>query len=697
MWDQVEYTSRPGEHVLLADRYVEPLIIQRHREKKEKEKEIRYRGEDFHHARTYHTDHHITVDKLFSQDDSPNSVPPKAVILQGNSGSGKSFTAQKILYEWANGNLFSEIFDVVFHLRCSELNDIAEDISLVELLNCSEEMAQILRKIPERVLFLVDGFDELRLSLPKKPLPLKAEPGAMLSSLLNGFILKESFLLVTTRSIAAEKLGKLLKFPQRFTEIMGFSKTGIQEYFQKFFESDERWRQVYEEVKANGTLYAACSSPVMCWLVCSVFKEKSKMSKMTTHRFRSTTSIFVDFVFILLEHHCPGLTESQQRDLLKDLGQLAHKGIHEGQVLFQRNKVPETILNVLHSTSIPFLSSFHYRGRINVKEMFSFMHLSFQEFFAALFYTFLDETESKIEIEKLLSISDVKSYHVLPIIQCLFGLSNQAVNNLLMKKHQQAMSHATCDQLQEWLYEFVSHYLNAHLHNFVLQCLYEGNNNHVVQNAMNIWETAESGIKIELSSSNTSDYHAAAYCLQFCRHIRTMNLQGSTMENLIMLEEALSKCDELQLVLSSIYFIVNTFILHQHYPAAVFKGVIYCISIVSITVSPLLGRLSTRFRNVFMGIFDHSSRSTFMRSDLDVGQEGLACSLHSNSSQRCSIGLRSGLCAGQSSSSTPNSLIHVFMDPALCTAAQSCWNRKGPSPNCSPQSWEHEILQNLLV
>ena len=68
-----------------------------------------------------------------------------------------------------------------------------------------------------------------------------------------------------------------------------------------------------------------------------------------------------------------------------------------------------------------------------------------------------------------------------------------------------------------------------------------------------------------------------------------------------------------------------------------------------------------------MGMFDHSSRSAFVRSGTDVGQEGLTHSLSSNSSQRCSIGLRSGLCAGQSSSSTPNLLIHVFMDLALCT------------------------------
>uniref|UniRef100_A0A3P8T6V7 mRNA m(6)A methyltransferase n=1 Tax=Amphiprion percula TaxID=161767 RepID=A0A3P8T6V7_AMPPE len=75
----------------------------------------------------------------------------------------------------------------------------------------------------------------------------------------------------------------------------------------------------------------------------------------------------------------------------------------------------------------------------------------------------------------------------------------------------------------------------------------------------------------------------------------------------------------------------------------------------AVTASTLLGRLSTRFRSVFMGIFDHSSRSAFVRSHTDVGPEGLALSLCSNSSQRCSIGLRSGLCVGQSSSSTPDS------------------------------------------
>uniref|UniRef100_A0A3Q2R0I1 SRCR domain-containing protein n=1 Tax=Fundulus heteroclitus TaxID=8078 RepID=A0A3Q2R0I1_FUNHE len=95
--------------------------------------------------------------------------------------------------------------------------------------------------------------------------------------------------------------------------------------------------------------------------------------------------------------------------------------------------------------------------------------------------------------------------------------------------------------------------------------------------------------------------------------------------------------------------------------------------------------------SVFMGIFDHSSRNTFARSNTDVGQEGLALSLRSISSQRCSIGLRSGLCAVLSSSSTPDSAIHVFMDLALCSGAQSCWKRMGTAPNYSHKNGSMEL------
>lgn len=552
-----EYTSCPGEHVLLADRYVDPLIIQRHRVKKEREKEMCSKGKDFFNLRTYDTNQSTGIDDLFSQEDGPNNECPKAVILQGNSGNGKSFMAQKIILDWAKGDLFAGIFDVVFHLRCSELNAISGDISLVELLNCSEEMTQILKDKEKRVLFLVDGFDELRRSLPEKALPIRvdiqAKPAAILSSLLRGIMLKESFLLITTRSTSTKKLGKLLKCPQRFTEIIGFSEEGVQEYFQKFFEDTNLSNQVHDQVKTHEALYTACFSPVMCWLICNVFKQKHNMGTRMTSGLKSTTSIFIDFVFILLEHHCQDLNQTEQFNLLKNLGQLAEEGMLKGKILFERQFVPEVILNLV---GLPFLCTFHHREGTHVKEMFSFLHLSFQEFFAALFYVLLDKAEAETKINQLLSsVSDLfkmsKNSHLLPVIQCLFGLSNKKVINLINEKHQHVVSRKIGSLLEKWMHTFVKNDMMTHFSSFTLHCLYEVNDKNVVMNIMKIWETGRAGVKILLSSSQMTDYRAAAYCLQFCRRIRSLYLCASTMQTLKMMETALSRCYELQLVLIS--------------------------------------------------------------------------------------------------------------------------------------------------
>ena len=102
-----------------------------------------------------------------------------------------------------------------------------------------------------------------------------------------------------------------------------------------------------------------------------------------------------------------------------------------------------------------------------------------------------------------------------------------------------------------------------------------------------------------------------------------------------------------------------------------------------------LGRLSTRFRSVFMGIFDHSSTSTFVRSHTDVKQEGLALSPCSNSSQRCfhRVEVRT-LCR-------PVKFIHTKLSQP-CLYRSCCVQShvgKGPSPNCSHISWYAEAFR----
>lgn len=76
------------------------------------------------------------------------------------------------------------------------------------------------------------------------------------------------------------------------------------------------------------------------------------------------------------------------------------------------------------------------------------------------------------------------------------------------------------------------------------------------------------------------------------------------------------------------------------------------------------------------------ARITMVRSVTAFGWEDLVLIQHLNSSQRCSEGLRSGLCARHSSSSTPNQSNRVFIELALCSGVQSYCKSECRSSNC---------------
>uniref|UniRef100_A0A8C2A692 NACHT domain-containing protein n=1 Tax=Cyprinus carpio TaxID=7962 RepID=A0A8C2A692_CYPCA len=550
-----EYTSRAGEQVLLNDRYTDPLIIQKHREKKERESEMRSRGERFFNTReTNQRNQNIRLDQLFGPENGSKKVAGKAVILQGDSGSGKSVTAQKIVLDWASGELYAGLFDVVFHLRCKELNGLSGEMSLLDLLDCSltpNEIGQILKDIPQRILFIIDGFDELVLSGTKESLPpkpdIKSHSQAIVCSLLKGRMMRESFLLVTTRSTAVDKLEKFLKKPQCFVEIMGFSEKGVSEYFRKFFEDEEFSSQVYEQVKIHEMLYTACFIPVICWIICTIFKRKGK-DGVVTSELTTTTSIFVDFVLTILKHHS-SLNQHDELNLLRNLGQLAESGTPKRQVLFSRNNLPKAISDL---PNIPFLCTFHQQERTYLKEMFGFLHLSFQEFFTALCYMLTDKAEAQLKVKELLESAGNGRHneHLLPVIRFLFGLSNKKVSRLIPGELSKSTSTVIRAQLEKWISKVLEKNImdTLYMSDFILHCLYELHDRDILKKVMKLWE--RSGINIHWSLKGV-DCQVVMYCLQYSSRIMSMEVK-SNAKDLKMLHPVLCRCTNLWLDFDSI-------------------------------------------------------------------------------------------------------------------------------------------------
>ncbi|KAL0201366.1 hypothetical protein M9458_004553, partial [Cirrhinus mrigala] len=428
------------------------------------------------------------------------------VILRGDSGSGKSIIAQKTMLDWAS------------------------------------DAVSILQQSPE-TLFIIDGFDELRLtqdiydmSAHIHPLQ-KARPDVILCGLLRG-ILPESFLLVTTKT--KDTVNKLLKGQKRFTEIMGFYEMEVVKYFIK----------PYYSVMANESLFTACSIPV----ICRIISERVKLGAVTSE-LETTTSIYVDFVSTLLEHHCKDLNQSVL-SLLKSLGQLAERGMLEQEVMFDEKSLYKLDLD---PTGSPFLCRFLFKRRIRQKTMFSFMHLSFQEFFTALYYVLLDEKESQRKMRELLrtvergwalsswshkdfSEADVEITHaklLQPVIQFLCGFCKKEWIPSFFQKHNMAVSISIETQLKEWINQCAWRYQNEHML-FILYCLYE------LHEKSFIAEILDGLVVIDLSNTplKMTDCWVVMYCLQCCEQIRNLKLHV-TPDNLKMLQPELYRCKEL--------------------------------------------------------------------------------------------------------------------------------------------------------
>ncbi|XP_062391333.1 uncharacterized protein LOC134079164 isoform X2 [Sardina pilchardus] len=499
----------------------------------------------------------IPLDQLFSPD--PGHLPPSVVVLQGHSGYSKSITARKIICDWASGKRYAEQFKLVVLLTCKELNVEAQGEwrSLLELISLGigrsfrPVIESVLKDAPHKVLFIIDGFDELRLSAerPDSHLPsqafTRAPPADIFYALLGGRILPESCLLVTTSLKASKRLSELLKpQEQRFTEIQGFSEKVVEDYFYMFFKNKDRAKEAYQYVCEQDFLFSSCSIPMRCWMICSILRESPEGRPELENR----TDIFLQFVIIFLKN-----TSMVRSDATTKLAKLAKDIICKNESLFDKESV-----SGLEKISLLQRSS----GRQQI--MYCFVHQTIQEFFSALYYITLENGEMQTEVVKLLDSvrgpSADYNLHLWPVIRFLFGFSNPKVWEKSVSLLRNVISHSSSssagntpspslpirDLLKKWILEEADKFILKDV-SFFLHCLYELHDDAFVREAMEKWR------KLDFASLvlKKIDCSVLCYCLECRPAIARLNLSNCnlTAEKLRQLEPALSQltCEELWL------------------------------------------------------------------------------------------------------------------------------------------------------
>lgn len=526
--------------MLLDEQYIDLLIAETMVENQEKKKDFRRRLDSLEQVPSQKIFPGITVQELFRP--NKNECIPNLVVLQGESGLGKSVTAKKILYDWACGTLFSDRFDLVLLLKCDELNQkVMSDKNLVELVTGPDKFRQVieysLKNSADKVLFIVDGFDELSFSEEET-----GHPGNIVCSMLNRQV--DYYVLITTRSLTSHRLDKMIKKHEttktRCTEILGFSENGVKEYFETFFKNDHVMSEnAFKYIKDNEMLFSSCCIPVICWLVCTVLKNKSEDVNMTT-----TTSIFVHVVSNLLEHQI--CDKNKFFTLLDSLGKLAELGIEENKVLFEKRELSDVFGNFSPDKN-PFLR------KLNLLKKHIFIHLSFQEFFTALRYIMMDDAEAERKVNNLLKSVQAEPQnphpepHYLSVIRFLFGLSNHEVSGrekLVAPEDAHVFQGSLVNILKDWLHEKVNNSYKEIL--FLMHCLYELHEKEFSQTAMKKVKS----IDLHNNPLKWRDCSVLRYCLECCNSIAQLNLKhcNLTTEGLELLKPMLSKlhCKDLR-------------------------------------------------------------------------------------------------------------------------------------------------------
>nr|XP_012611873.1 NACHT, LRR and PYD domains-containing protein 1-like [Microcebus murinus] len=450
----------------------------------------------------------------------------RVVILHGAAGIGKSTLARQVKRAWEEGQLYRDCFHHVFYFSCRELAQ-AKVLSLAELITKGSEaslapLGMILSR-PGRLLFILDDVDEPRWVLQKQSSKRRLrwrEPWpvhTLLGSLLGKTILPEASLLITTRTTALQKLIPSLEQP-RWVEVLGFSDCGRKEYFYNYFTDKSQAVRAFGLVESNRAVWTLCLVPFVSWLVCSCLKQQMERGEELTLTSRTATGL-------CLRHLSQALPGQPLGPQLRGICLLAAEGVWQGKSLFSPDDLRK------HELDEAIISTFLKMGVLQKHHTcpsYSFTHLCFQEFFAAMSCA-LGDTEERGEHPNLIRVVErlqeaYQSHDVFgaPTTRFLFGLRTEQAQREMENIFNRRPSLDRRRELLQWAEE-ETRVLQALLQPSsleVLHCLYETQDEEFLTQVMGHFQGTSVFIHTDV------ELLLFTFCIKFCHHVKRLQLNA---------------------------------------------------------------------------------------------------------------------------------------------------------------------------
>ncbi|GJJ67755.1 hypothetical protein EMPS_00101 [Entomortierella parvispora] len=344
---------------------------------------------------------------------------PDRILVQGRAGIGKSTLCKKLVHAHQNG-LWRDLFDVVLRLPLRNLRGLKsrslEKLFLEKVFiaqDLHQEQAALAKALAicaqkGKVLFILDGLDEIR-----------TDAGMDESDTFRPFLkmlLGQQHVIITSRPSGLDR--KLLSTIDLELETVGFSHQDVKDFVLKVLDPEPA-KRVQEFIRQTPLIQGLVNIPVQLDVICyswdSLPKDGMVVTMTELYQVMVRKLWCKDALRLKKTAGGLGLTERQIHDYepeeidelmateLQHLGYLAFKGMtNQHQIEFEEKDLrsafrdlkdsttnsqqlsPTHLAEVMKETSFLHTtdSNLDLKNR-STRQAWHFLHLTFQEFFAA--------------------------------------------------------------------------------------------------------------------------------------------------------------------------------------------------------------------------------------------------------------------------------------------------------------------------